>query len=468
MDFGHGTLGPMFYLYFLICNPLSAHIYFWVCFQATPAMSRRSRLSQEELEVQQAISPGSNASNQNTPNPGQRTRAAQAEAGTQIVSLQDLTQFIQQEVVTALQSKAHTVGSGGVPPAGGSRKRVAEVVDGLPLPPGPLVAAQTPIQFGVDVNAPPTVVGVEEGHGPALPDVPTGVPSVPPVVPDPTVVPAAPVVEPDPALPSAGSSDPPNWHPDPAVLAWAKKMVDACEWSPDDRKAIRTQFTPDPEHDHLFEAVHMPPDIITAMKHKKTTDSDWLFNRYTAETFFFNANWDITTCYRPLLEVISNLKDSPGHASDRVLLGRVFQGLVASTVKISRGRRELGRRFVPLANAAALFRSTPSHKCIFGGDSTEAAVEQAVKESKCNKSLVYVPPASKQPFRASGSSSKGFRRFPYSQYQQPRYSGRGYVGGGSSQYYTGRDFYKSQRGRQRGRGGRGKKRQSGASTSQDA
>ena len=82
--------------------------------------------------------------------------------------------------------------------------------------------------------------------------------------------------------------------------------------------------------------------------------------------------------------------------------------MVASTVKISRGRRELGRRFVPLANASALFRTTPSHKSIFGSDSTEAAVEQTMKESKCNKSLVYVPTASKHPFRASGSSYKGF------------------------------------------------------------
>ena len=174
----------------------------------------------------------------------------------------------------------------------------------------------------------------------------------------------APKVVPDDTLPT-GNVDIPNWKPDPAVLAWANLIIDSSEWSAEDRKSIIKTFIPDKEHEHLFEPVSMPQQIRDAMTNRSIVESDYLFKRFTAETFFYNSNVDIVTCYRPLLEVISNLKGNLDHEKDRFLLGRVFQGLVSATTKLSRGRRELARRFVPLINTPALFRTKPTHKSIF-------------------------------------------------------------------------------------------------------
>ena len=146
-----------------------------------------------------------------------------------------------------------------------------------------------------------------------------------------------------------------NWHPDPAVISWALNMVDLADWSPDDRKAINLKFVPSSVYAHLFDAVHMPPDLLSCLKNKSSIASDYLFNRFSAETFFYNCNLDLVTAYKPLLQVLSNLKDIPGQKDNRFLLGRVFQGMVSATIKLSRGRRELVRKFVPLANATAFF-----------------------------------------------------------------------------------------------------------------
>ena len=114
------------------------------------------------------------------------------------------------------------------------------------------------------------------------------------------------MVAPDAELP--GSSDaPPNWQLDPAVIAWANLIIDSCDWSPEDRKALQVQFNPVPDLAHLFDAVHMPPELITCFKHKSTVSSDYIFNRFSAETFLYNANLYMVTAYLPLLEVISRL-----------------------------------------------------------------------------------------------------------------------------------------------------------------
>ena len=57
---------------------------------------------------------------------------------------------------------------------------------------------------------------------------------------------------------------------------------------------------------------------------------------------------------------------------DRYALGHVFHSMAACVDKISRGRRELARRFVPLENAPSLFKSKPTHSSIFGGTSTQS------------------------------------------------------------------------------------------------
>merc|ERR1712030_270976 len=136
---------------------------------------------------------------------------------------------------------------------------------------------------------------------------------------------------------------------------------------------------------------NMPQQIQDAMKDKSIMHSDYLFKRFTTETYLYNCNLDIVTSLRPLLEVISSTKDDPVRTREHLLLGKVFQGLSSACIKLSRGRRELARRFVPLVNAPALYRTKPSHNSIFGSDSTQSAVDKAVKDSKQDKSLVYIP-----------------------------------------------------------------------------
>ena len=179
-------------------------------------------------------------------------------------------------------------------------------------------------------------------------------------------------------------------------MAWAKLMIDSSEWSVEDRKSLMKEFIPEKELEHFLIPVHMSQQIKDAMQHRTIIESDYLLKRYTTETYLYNYNFDIVTTYRPLLQVMSNLTGDPAHEKDRFLLGRVFQGLVSSTSKLSRGRRELAWRFVPLTNSPAFYRTKPSHTSIFGGESTQTAVDQAVKDSKQDKSLVFLP--KKKPF----------------------------------------------------------------------
>ena len=75
----------------------------------------------------------------------------------------------------------------------------------------------------------------------------------------------------------------------------------------------------------------------------------------------------------------------------RTQLAYVFQSMSSAICKISRSRRELGRRFVPLDSAPALFKIKPSPKCLFGSSSIESTIEKAVESKKVNKDLVYIP-----------------------------------------------------------------------------
>ena len=179
-------------------------------------------------------------------------------------------------------------------------------------------------------------------------------------------------VAPDPSLPQA-DSEIPNWNLDPAVVSWADSCIDKIEWTSENRKAIYAEFTPPKDIEHLFQPVTMPQQIQGAMKDKTVIQHDYLFKRYTTETYLYNCNLDIATSLRPLLEVISSTKDDPNRARDHFLLGQVFHGLASATVKLSRGRRELARRFVPLTNAPALYRTKPSHRSSFGGDSIQSS-----------------------------------------------------------------------------------------------
>ena len=131
--------------------------------------------------------------------------------------------------------------------------------------------------------------------------------------------------------------------------------------------------------------------------------------------------------------------------------------MASSTSHLSRGRRELGRKFVPLSNAAALFRQKPSHYCLFGDTSIDKAVQSAVSKSKVNKDLVVLPkkPVYQQPFRHSYSTGKSQYRGKFQPSRQQSSSGR-----------RGK-FSHSQKGRGRGsRRGQGQRQQTKTSQEQ--
>ena len=305
------------------------------------------------------------------------------------------------------------------------------------------------------------------------------VPPAPPATPATPVVSTAPDVVVDSQLPPPGSAAPPNFFADPGVLAWAERVLDSVAWSAEDRKNLKSQFVPEPEHAHLFEPVSMPQEILDAMKHKSVTDSDYPFHRYAAELQFYKANGDLAAGFAPLLHVISNMTGIEGLEHDRYVLGNVFHSMAATVDKISRGRRELARRFVPLENAPSLLKSKPTHSSIFGSTSTQAAVDEASKAARQNRGLVYRPKTSKKPFQKSGIYGKGFPRYPQPRQQMqfyPQYAPYyQYPRGAYSRYQQGRGqyqpwyqqrggYYPSQQQRrgQRGRKSRDKKRQSTA------
>ena len=438
------------------------------CPQTSPTMSRKSRLSREDIEVHEALSETDSESIRSAPlNPGQ---GPQNDAPTlNSLSLQ-LTQVVQS--LGYVTSELNLLKQSRVSPQA-SKKRKYAPDERLPLP---VVQPEPPVdpgimatapRFGLHANPPPPVVRdvAVDVEGPLL---------LAQEVLDPAPVPQG-IVLPDPRLPTPGSVLPPNFFPEPEVMAWVVDSLDTVVYTAEDRKTLKSQFVPSAEHAHVFEPVSMPQEILDAMKHKTVTESDYLFNRYAAELSFYKANNNLTAGYGPLLQVISNLTGDESREEDRFMLGNVFFSMVASVDMMSRGRRELARRFVPLENAPSLLKSKPTHTSIFGGVSTESAVEVAVKAAKSNKDLVYKPKFQygKKPFPRGGSVGRGFHRYPvqqktrgyYSQqYQYPargRYQQGAYQQGG---YYQPQSQKRGQRGGRGGGGNRGKRRQSGAAS----
>ena len=169
---------------------------------------------------------------------------------------------------------------------------------------------------------------------------------------------------PDPSLPLPSTRPPKNWDPDPSVLLWASKTRDSCEWTKEDREFFAAKFSTDPDYDHMFSAIPNPPDLLAAIKSPELLDKDFLFKRAETEDFLFSANEDLACGFRPLLEVLSSLKDK-GMNDTHTQLAYMFQSMSSAICKISRSRRELGRRFVPLDSAPALFKNKPSPQCLF-------------------------------------------------------------------------------------------------------
>ncbi|CAL4159937.1 unnamed protein product, partial [Meganyctiphanes norvegica] len=413
---------------------------FFLISQLPPAMSpKRNRvLSREELEIQQVLSPGSRSTVSAGLPPAQAVSSAPPPVTLSDDCMKGFAQMLRDSLVGAL-------GDSGVLRRGSSDPQEGydysgdysdqDYVEGdgdddmnveLGLPTGGLSKANDALPFfGVGVNVPCEPLTKDSNNNnfdvslvpPAVADVHV---SAPPPQFGAAVDPAPPaVVEPDKDLPLPSTRAPTNWHPHPGVLAWAAATVETAEWSDENREVFIKQFSPDPVFDHIFSAVPCPPDMKTALTHVETKKVDYLFRRAETEDFLLEANKDLVCGLRPLLEVISNLRDVPEMSANRTLLAYVFQSMASSATHLSRGRRELGRRFVPLDHAGALFRSKPSHFCFFGSETLESAVTGTVAASKVNKDLIILPKKRAfQPFRTYHPGGKSAYKGRYQPFRQ--------------------------------------------------
>ena len=116
--------------------------------------------------------------------------------------------------------------------------------------------------------------------------------------------------------------------------------------------------------------------------------------------------------------------------------------MASAVLKLSRGRRELGRRFVPLENANALFRTKPSHYSFFGDSSDDTAVTKAVAEAKVNKNLITMP--KKRKFMSFRYSHPGGKQFYQS---KDRYQNQNFR---NNYYRKGENFGQGRRGQNHG------------------
>ena len=133
-----------------------------------------------------------------------------------------------------------------------------------------------------------------------------------------------------------------------------------------------------------------------------------------------------------------------------------MMGIFSANKKISKGRRELGRKFVRLDCADSLLSVAPTHLSLFGNSSVPEAVKQAKEATKADNTLVFVP---KKKFRPSYTPNKGFQfqqtiGFKNQSQYQNQYQSQPYVY--DNQYNSQRNQfqYKPKAPRGRGRGGR--------------
>ena len=403
-------------------------------------MSRKRGLSKEELEIQRVLSPSSQGTQSGGVTPGQTgiTIHAAADPPQAPVSLSDecMTKFakiMSRSIAGAVREEFdrrdqyldefdddeeygdYDEGTDRATDYGDDA--LDDNNNDVPLVPNPL-----PLD-GIGVNA---NVGADRPVDP-----------VPP-----------PNAKIDKTLPQARRKRPTtNWYPREDVLEWAADVIDGLEMTDEDRKDVVAEFCPEPKWDHLFTAVAPPGDMKKAMEHPETIRCDWLFSRLEAEENFQRSHDDIACGLRILIEVMSDLKLTPGSDRNRFLLGRLFQFMTSAASHGNRGRRELGRKFVPQDNAPTLYATKPSHYSFFGGPSTSSAVTQAVADARVNKDLIIMP--KKRTFRRfahpGGKAMYLSRERPF-RYQNSR-----------SSYNRSGKFQYGRRGR--GRGTRRKPRQ---------
>ena len=121
--------------------------------------------------------------------------------------------------------------------------------------------------------------------------------------------------EPDPDLPSVNSRLPANWVPSEKIMSFVKKVSDI-EWTKESRQKILDKFHPAEEYDQYLLPVKMPTKLYKSLKSPAAKKKDYLFSRLEVERQLFNANYDLCTALRPLIEAysaVSSLPDSGCH-----------------------------------------------------------------------------------------------------------------------------------------------------------
>ena len=228
-------------------------------------------------------------------------------------------------------------------------------------------------------------------------------------------------------LPSISPRPPPTWHPKKSHMAWLSKAANR-EWSLEERKKVVDTFHGEEVYDKDLLPVKMPQKLYKALKSPVTKKRDYLFNRHEVEKNLYYASSDICAAIRPLLEALSLLDDRCDCSSEKNLIGQGIMGMLSANIRISRGRREVARRFVRLDCSDALFSVPPSNQCLFGG--TSDSVKKAQDVTKTDGSLVR-PPVTKKSFgsrfflgqsrlRGVGRGYQSNRRPSYtSQYKSP-------------------------------------------------
>ena len=260
---------------------------------------------------------------------------------------------------------------------------------------------------------------------------------------------------PDADLPSVDPRPPATWNPKPKVLKWVNDAVET-EWSPEDRKKIVDKFHPEEKFDHLLSPVKMPKKLYKAIKAPSAKLKDYLFNRTTAEKDLFNASSDLCASLRPLIEAVSLLDDKDCCGDIKKLIGTSMMGIFSANKKISRGRREIGRKCVRLDCADALYGVPPSHYSLFGGVSDVEAAKSAKESTKTDDTIVFAPKPKKK-FRPS-YHNQGFQNYTG---KTPNYNNFNNYKGKAWNYQN-----QPSRGRGRGRGGKSyQKKQQPAKTS---
>ena len=243
--------------------------------------------------------------------------------------------------------------------------------------------------FGPDVNG---VGHQEESSDSDIDDIPNRIPSHVPQKASASIGIGtnSDVEEPDADLPSNNPRLPASWNPKKKIMSWVGGAIDH-EWSAEDRKNLKEKFHPIEDYDHFFNPVKMPPKLYKSTKSVFTKKNDYLLNRAEIEKELYYASDELCTSSRPLIEALSLLDDLPNCKQIKNLIGQGLQGIFSANKRISKGRREVGRRFVRLDCAEALYSSAPSHRSLFGSASDAEAVKQAKETVKLDTSIVFVP-----------------------------------------------------------------------------